>query len=164
MSKGQAKAPSQRQLKVGEEIRHALAWLLERGEVHDPAVAATPLTVTEVSVSPDLKNAMVYVVPLGGATNEMGDALKGLYRASPYLRRRIAERVRLRHTPRLNFSADTSFENAGYIDALLHRPEVARDLMEDSEEGKSHIDEVAGKSHIDEVAGKSHIDEVDDGA
>ncbi len=132
MSKGQAKAPSQRQLKVGEEIRHALAWLLERGEVHDPAVAATQLTVTEVSVSPDLKNATAYVVPLGGATSELDDTLKGLHRAGPYLRRRIAERVRLRHTPRLSFAADTSFENAGHIDELLHRPEVARDLDHDA--------------------------------
>ena len=128
MPKGQAKVPSQRQLKVGEEVRHALAWALERGEVHDPAVAATPLTITEVSVSPDLKNATAYVVPLGGEVGNMEDILDGLRRAGPFLRHSVAGRVRLRYTPRLNFSPDTSFENAGRIDTLLHRPEVARDL------------------------------------
>ena len=130
MSKGHAKAPSQRQLRVGEEIRHALAWLLERGEVHDPAVTAQPLTVTEVSVSPDLKNATAYIVPLGGA-GAIEDALAGLSRAAPYLRHRVAEKVRLRYTPRLSFAADTSFDNAGRIDALLHRPEVMRDLAQE---------------------------------
>ena len=145
MSKGQAKAPSQRQLKVGEELRHTLAWVLERGEVRDPAVANTALTITEVSVSPDLKNAIAYVVPLGGATKDMDETLKGLHRAGPYLRRRIAERVQLRHTPRLNFAVDTSFEYAGHIDGLLHRPEVARDLKSDYEmdgeaEARPHTD------------------------
>lgn len=133
MSKGQARAPSQRQLKVGEELRHALAWMLERGEIHDPAVAETLLTVTEVSVSPDLKNATAYVVPLGGGDADMKDVLAGLRRAAPFLRKRMAERVRLRYAPKLSFSADTSFDNAGRIDTLLHRPEVARDLEKDDD-------------------------------
>ena len=128
MSKGRAKAPSQRQLKVGEEIRHALVWALKRGEVHDPAVSTTPLTVTEVSVSPDLKNATVYVVALGRGSDEMDEALLGLQRAGPFLRHCVAERVQLRYTPTLNFSADTSFDSAERINALLHLPEVARDL------------------------------------
>lgn len=130
MPKGKAKAPSQRQLKVGEELRHALAWMLERGEVHDPAVAATPLTVTEVAVSPDLKNATAYIVPLGGGDANMDEILAGLGRASPFLRRRMVEQVRLRYAPRLSFAADTTFEYAGHIDALLRRPDVARDLAE----------------------------------
>ena len=128
MSKGQIKAPSHRQLKVGEEIRHALVWTLKRGEVHDPAVSTTPLTVTEVSVSPDLKNATVYVVALGRGSDEMDETLLGLRRAGPFLRHCVAERVQLRYTPKLNFSADTSFDSAERIDALLHLPEVARDL------------------------------------
>ena len=128
MSKGKAKLPSQRQLKVGEEIRHALIWAIERGEVHDPAVSTAPLTVTEVSVSPDLKNATVYVIALGRRSDEMDKTLLGLRRAGPFLRHCVAERVQLRYTPRLNFSADTSFDNAGRIDKLLHLPEVARDL------------------------------------
>ena len=128
MSKGQAKAPSQRQLRVGEEIRHALVWALERGDVRDPAVSTTPLTVTEVSVSPDLKNATVYVVALGRGSDEMDETILGLRRAGPFLRHCVAKRVQLRHMPKLNFSADTSFDSAGRIDALLHLPEVARDL------------------------------------
>lgn len=143
MTRGQAKAPSQRQLKVGEELRHALAWLLERGEVHDPAVAGTLLTVTEVSVSPDLKNATVYVVPFGDGDANMDEVLVGLRRAAPFLRRRTADRVRLRHAPRLSFECDTSFDNAGRIENLLRRPEVARDLPhadadEDNDDGAAH--------------------------
>ena len=84
--------------------------------------------MTEVSVSPDLKNATVYVVALGRGSDEMDETLLGLRRAGPFLRHCVAERVRLRFTPKLNFSADTSFDSAGRIDALLHLPEVARDL------------------------------------
>lgn len=126
------KTPSQRQLKVGEEIRHALAWALERGEVRDPAVAGTPLTVTEVAVSPDLKNATAYVVPLGVLTGEIGTDFKyilgGLERAAPFLRHYVASRVRLRFAPKLSFAADTAFDNSEHIERLLRRPDVARDL------------------------------------
>ncbi|MBM08242.1 MAG: ribosome-binding factor A [Magnetovibrio sp.] len=135
MSKHQAKAPSQRQLKVGEEIRHILAWILERGEVHDPAVSNKTLTVTEVSVSPDLKAATAYVIALGSNSDEMGEALLGLNRAKSFLRRCVAERLQLRHAPKLNFSVDTSFDKAGRIDTLLHLPEVARDLDKGSTNG-----------------------------
>ncbi len=134
MSKGQAKAPSQRQLRVGEEIRHALAWTLERDEVRDPSVQGVPVTVTEVRVSPDLKNATAFVVPLGAEDGAVAALIEGLSRASPFLRRRIGEKVRLRHVPRLNFVADPSFDNAGRIDALLRQPAVARDLGEPAEE------------------------------
>ena len=128
MAKGRAKAPSQRQLKVGEELRHILAQVLERGELHDPAVQDTPITVTEVRASPDLKNATAFVVPLGGDAAVTDRVLEGLNRAAPYLRRVLAEKVRLRHTPRINFLADTSFDEAGHIEGLLRQPEVARDL------------------------------------
>ena len=138
MSKGPMKAPSQRQLKVGEEIRHALAWALERGEVRDPAVAATPLTVTEVAVSPDLKNATAYVVPLGAAPGgdgaDLKEVLSGLGRAAPFLRRHIASRVRLRYAPKLSFAADTTLDNADHIERLLRQPEVARDLATAAED------------------------------
>ncbi len=133
MSKGQAKAPSQRQLRVGEEIRHALAWTLERDEVRDPSVQGVPVTVTEVRVSPDLKNATAFVVPLGAEDHDVVALLEGLSRAAPYLRRRVGERVRLRHVPRLSFVADHSFDNAGRIDALLRQPAVARDLVEEDD-------------------------------
>jgi ribosome-binding factor A len=128
MSKGRAKAPSQRQLRVGEELRHILAQVLERGELHDPAVQDTPITVTEVRASPDLKNATAFVVPLGGDAAVTDRVLEGLNRAAPYLRRVLAEKVRLRCTPRINFLADTSFDEASHIEGLLRQPEVARDL------------------------------------
>ena len=119
-------------MKVGEELRHALAWALERGEVHDPLVAAQPLTVTEVSVSPDLKNATAYVVPLGGRGADLEPVLAGLNRARPFLRRLLAERqvifFRDQTLPNITFAADTALENAGCINDLLHRPDVARDL------------------------------------
>jgi len=121
-----AKPPSQRQLRVGEEIRHVLAWMLERGEIHDPGLAGTPVTVTEVRASPDLKNATVFVTPLGG-----GDArpvLEALRRARPFLRRTVAGRVDLKFVPDLAFEEDTSFARADRIEALLHRPDVRRDI------------------------------------
>lgn len=155
MTKGQAKPPSQRQLKVGEELRHALAWMLERGEVHDPAVAAQPLTVTEVAISPDLKNATAYIVPLGGGDGtDMAAVLAGLKRAGPFLRRRLAHSVRLRYAPNISFAADTAFDNAGRIDSLLRRPEVARDLR--------HADERDGMAEAD--ADSDPNKEIGDGA
>ncbi|MDD9876565.1 MAG: 30S ribosome-binding factor RbfA [Magnetovibrio sp.] len=128
MSKGRTKAPSQRQLRVGEELRHALASLLERDEVHDPAVQGVTITITEVRVSPDLKNATAYVIPLGGDADRVAEVIEGLSRAAPYLRRRLAEKVQLRHAPKIGFAADTTFDTAGHIDSLLRDPAVARDL------------------------------------
>ena len=129
-----ARGPSQRQLRVGEEVRHALAWILERGELRDPALVKTPVTVTEVSVSPDLKNATCFVTPLGGGDAEVVRAVvDALERASKFLRHEIAHTVNLKHTPSLRFRHDASFDEAGHIDELLHRPEVARDLEHDDE-------------------------------
>ena len=128
MSKGRAKAPSQRQLQVGEELRHILAQVLDRAELHDPAVQDTPITVTEVRASPDLKSATAFVVPLGGDAAVTDRVLEGLNRAEPFLRRILAEKVRLRHTPRIKFLADNSFEEARHIEGLLREPAVARDL------------------------------------
>ena len=128
MSKGRAKAPSQRQLRVGEELRHVLSQVLERGDLNDPAVKDTPITVTEVRASADLKNATAFVVPLGGDAAVTNRVLEGLNRAAPYLRRVMAENVHLRHTPRINFLADASFDQAGHIEALLREPAVVRDL------------------------------------
>jgi ribosome-binding factor A len=119
-------APGPRPLRVGEELRHALAHIFEQGRLHDPALAGLALTVTEVRVSPDLKNATAYVMPLAGA--HAGEALEALKRASGFLRRELAQAVKLRIVPTIDFALDTSFEHASRIDALLHRPEVARDL------------------------------------
>ncbi len=119
-------APTQRQLRVGEELRHALAWALERGDLRDPALAHTPVTVTEVRVSPDLRNATAFIVPLGGG--DAGEVLAALRRARAYLRKRVADNVQLKYVPDLGFQEDDSFDAASRIDELLHDPRVAQDL------------------------------------
>ena len=128
------KAPTQRQLRVGEEIRHALAWTMERGELRDPVLQATLITITEVRVSPDLKNATAFVTPLGGGDADVIEILKALKRASGYLRRMIAQTLNLRYAPSLAFERDESFDEAGRIATLLHSPDVARDLHYDDDE------------------------------
>jgi ribosome-binding factor A len=128
-----AEGPSQRQLRVGEELRHVLARLLERGELRDPALHDAVVTVTEVRVSPDLKSATAYVMPLGGAhAPEIVSALK---RSAAFIRGAVARAVKLRHAPQIGFAIDTSFDHASRIDALLHRPDVARDLDRDDKDG-----------------------------
>jgi ribosome-binding factor A len=126
MSRDRAKAPSQRQLRVGEELRHALAQLLSRGELRDPDLAGVPITVTEVRASPDLKNATAYVMPLGGG--EETPILKALQRAAPFLRGRLAREVTLKFTPALTFEIDHSFAEAERIETLLRH---ARDDQPD---------------------------------
>jgi ribosome-binding factor A len=118
--------PSQRQLRVGEELRHALARILQRGELRDPALQDVAVTVTEVRLSPDLKNATAFVMPLGGRHRD--DVIAGLTRSAGYLRSQIAREVPLRFTPGLAFTLDLSFDHAHRINELLHRPEVERDL------------------------------------
>jgi len=125
------KAPSQRQLRIGEELRHAISSVLARGDVRDPAVENTVVTVTEVRASPDLKHATVFVSPLGGGDG--AELIEGLKRSSRYLRGQISKQVYLRNTPQIHFELDTTFDNAGHIDKLLHRPEVKRDLHRASE-------------------------------
>jgi ribosome-binding factor A len=110
-------AATQRQLRVGEELRHAIARLLERGELHDPDLAGRSITVTEVRVSPDLKNATVFVMPLGGRGE--AEALAALKRARAYIRSLVAHEVQLRHAPQFSFVLDTSFDNAVRIETLL---------------------------------------------
>jgi ribosome-binding factor A len=121
---GRARTP--RQLRVGEEVRHALAAILERGDMRDPDLRGASITVTEADVSPDLRNATVFVVPLGGADRER--LLAALRRATPWLRGQLAQRVELRHAPDLRFELDRSFDHAHRIGELLHSPDVARDL------------------------------------
>jgi ribosome-binding factor A len=127
MSRGY-RQPSQRQLRVGEELRHAIAHILERGDIRDPDVAGRPVTVTEVKVSPDLRNATVFVVPLGGG--ETDNLLAGLRRARPHLRHEVARMVQLRLAPDFTFVADDTFDQASRIEALLSTPEVQRDLAD----------------------------------
>ncbi len=130
--RSQGKAPSQRQLRVGEELRHVLADALERGEMRDPALAGRTVTVTEVRISPDLKNATAFVVPLGGGDpSEVVDALN---RGAGFLRGWVAKRVRLRHVPKIGFLADQSFDEAARIDRALRDPRVVADLRHDDDE------------------------------
>jgi ribosome-binding factor A len=123
---GAGRGVGQRQLRVGEELRHALSKILRKGECRDPALENTSITVTEVRMSPDLRNATAYVMPLAG-TNA-GEIVAGLKRKATFLKRLLAREVRLRNTPSLSFELDNSFDQAQRISALLARPEVARDL------------------------------------
>lgn len=118
---------SQRQLRVGEEIRHALASVLQRGDVPWPPDFTAPLvTVTEVQVSPDLRNATAFVMPLGG--HQLEETVRALNATIGFFRHVIAETVQLRYVPKLIFSPDRSFEYAARINEILHDPEVAKDL------------------------------------
>ena len=132
MAKQRPKAPGQRQLRVGEEIRHVLARIFERETLRDPALANVRLTVTEVRPSADLRHARVYIVPLGGG--EMSGILEGLKRVKPYLRREMAAHLTMKFIPDLSFAPDNSFDEAAHILKLLHKPEVARDLREDGDD------------------------------
>jgi len=140
-----AKGPSQRQLRVGEEIRHALADIFRRGEFRDPELFDLNVTVSEVRISPDLKNATAFVMPLAGRKPELVAALN---KASAFLRTQVAHEVRLPHAPRLSFQLDTSFDYAEQIDRLLHDPHVARDVGP-HQDGEDQDDEAgeAGDDH-----------------
>ncbi len=126
--------PSQRQLRVGEELRHVLAEMLERHDFRDPTLAEANITVTSVDASPDLKNATVFVVPLGGGAEQAAEIVQALNRAAGFIRRRIAGQMRMKYLPSFSFQADASFDHAGRIDALLHDPKVARDLAPPDDE------------------------------
>jgi ribosome-binding factor A len=119
-------APSHRQLRVGELIRHALAELLARGAVHDPVVAAHTITVPEVRVSPDLRVATAYVMPLSG--RDQAETVAALERNAKFLRGEVARRINLKFAPELRFRIDERFDEAERIERLLRSPEVARDL------------------------------------
>ena len=118
--------PSQRQLRVGELIRHALAEMLSRGEIHDDVLASHVVTIPEVRLSPDLRLATVYVMPLGG--KDMKQVLAALDRHKKYIRGEIAHEVNLKFAPDIRFMADETFNEADRIDELLRSPKVARDL------------------------------------
>ena len=123
------KKPSVRQLRVGEELRHALAEVLGRGELRDPNLRGRAITVTEVRASPDLKRAIAFVTPLGDESTDSG-ILMALGRASSYLQGEIGRRIRLKFTPRLSLEFDDRFEYASRIDNLLREPGVSRDLAD----------------------------------
>lgn len=141
---GAPRGPSQRQLRVGEEMRHALSRIIARDELSDPDLAHQAVTVTAVDVSPDLRNAIAYVVPFGVAVEGAVDTttlIKALNRAAAFFRGQLSREVDLRMSPTIRFRLDESFQQANRIEALLHDPVVARDLAPQQEEPAAAADE-----------------------
>ena len=116
----------QRQLRVGELLRHALAEVLQRGEINDPVLETHVVTVPRVKMSPDLKLATLFVMPLGG--KDANDVIKALDKHRAFLRGEIARKVNLKFAPDVRFKIDDSFDNSAKIDALLNSEKVRRDL------------------------------------
>ncbi|UDL94788.1 MULTISPECIES: 30S ribosome-binding factor RbfA [Lichenihabitans] len=124
--KQSASEPSQRMLRVGEAVRHALAEVLSRGVITDPVLDVHVISVPEVRMSPDLKLATAFVMPLGG--KDLDKVLTALDKNKKLLRTELAHKINLRYAPELRFRADESFEKSSRIDAILASPEVQRDL------------------------------------
>jgi ribosome-binding factor A len=120
---------SQRQLRVGELVRHALADLLMRGEVHDPVIEGHLITIPEVRMTADLRLATVYIMPLAGRDTD--DVIAAFERNKKFLRGEVAQQINLKFAPDLRFRVDDRFEEAARIDKLLRSPEVKRDLEKD---------------------------------
>lgn len=135
MTKSTSSAPSQRMLKVGEQVRAALTQILQRGEIIDPVIEKSVISISEVRMSPDLKIATAYVTPLGAQDH---DALvAALNRHAKYIRGKLTPALRqMKYMPEVRFRDDTSFENFRKIDELLKSPEVQRDLAHDGGENQ----------------------------
>ena len=121
----QTTGPSQRQQRVAELVRHALAEVLSRGDLQDDVLTKNVITIPEVRMSPDLKLATAYVMPLGGKDEDA--VIKALEKNKKHLRQEVARRVNLKFAPDLRFRRDESFDEAARIDALLRSERVARD-------------------------------------
>ena len=139
MARGQKRdsgnMPTQRALRAGELVRHALAEIFTRGEVHDPVLEGHLITVPEVRMSPDLRMATIYVMPLGG--RDLKQVIEALERNKRYLRGEIAHHVNLKFAPEIRFRADERFDEAERIEKLLRTPAVQRDLKREDGESKS---------------------------
>jgi len=122
--------PSQRMLRVAELIRHSMAELLARGDVLDPVLEANVVTVPRVRMSPDLKLATIFVMPLGGLNG--AEVIAALERNKKFLRGEVSRKINLKFAPELRFRMDESFDNAAKIDALLNSPKVRGDLDDPS--------------------------------
>ena len=121
------KPASQRQLRVGEVLRHELAQLFLRQDIRAPDLNGVIITVSEVSVSPDLRKARSYIMPLGGENQQ--PVVEALNRAQKFIRGELSHRISLKYTPEIEFVIDTSFDYSQHIDEVLNAPEVARDIM-----------------------------------
>ena len=143
--------PGQRSLRVGEELRHALSHILTRemDRLNDPDLYGKSVTVTEVRVSPDLRSATAFVVPLGAALadTDRTPLIKALNRAAGFFRGQMAREVKLQFSPTIRFKLDESFDEATRIESILHDPAVARDLAPDTER-----DPAAEKADSDDQA------------
>ena len=126
------RGPSQRQLRVAERVRHVLAEMLVRGEVHDSVIECHLITVPEVRMTPDLRLATIYVAPLGGRDAE--EVLAALRRNRKFLRGEIARRINLKFAPDIRFAVDARFDAAERIEELLRTPQVRRDLGENGDD------------------------------
>jgi ribosome-binding factor A len=129
--RGSAAGGSQRQLRVGEAVRHAVADILIHADVHDPELEGRTITVPEVRMSPDLKLATIYVMPLGGRDTDV--VIAALERNKKFLRGEVARRVNLKFAPDIRFRVDERFDEAERIEKLLRTPAVQRDLAPDSD-------------------------------
>ena len=130
MSRSKGRTPSQRQLRVGEELRHVLAEVLARGELRDPALKDLSITVSEVRASPDMRHATAFVMPLGGTADPV-ELMAALNRAAPFLSHEVGRRITMKYTPSLHFELDSVFDEAQRIESLLRQPDIARDLKRD---------------------------------
>ncbi|MBP6031578.1 MAG: 30S ribosome-binding factor RbfA [Sphingobium sp.] len=124
--RAESSAPSVRLLRVGEQVRHVLADILQRGDVHDEVLAQHMVSVTEVRMTPDLRHATAYIKPLLGRDEEA--VLKALRTNTAYLQREVAKRVKTKNAAKLKFIIDESFDEGSHIEKLLREPNVARDL------------------------------------
>lgn len=133
MTKPTSSAPSQRMLRVGEQVRAAITQVLQRGEVRDDVIEKTVISISEVRMSPDLKMATAYVTPLG--VKDHDTVIAALNKHAKYIRGRLGNQLRqLKYMPEVRFRDDTSFDNYQKIDALLRSPEVQRDLGTDEDQ------------------------------
>lgn len=120
------KGPTQRQLRAGELVRHALVDILQREPLRDPALDGVSVTISEVRAAPDLKTATVFAAPLGGENQQ--EIIKALNKIAPYLRGLLGKKIEMKFTPALKFESDDTFSEAQRIDALLAQPKVQQDL------------------------------------
>ena len=140
MSRSTSTGPSQRQLRVGEQVRHALSDMLQRGDVRDDLIEKTVISISEVRMSPDLKLATAFVSPLGAPDDAA--VVEALNRNARFIRGRMSPALRqMRYMPEFRFKLDTSYDNFARIDELLRSPEVARDLGDDGKGGNDGKDQ-----------------------
>ncbi len=143
------KPPSQRQLRVGELLRHELAEIFIRHKIQDDVLENHVITVTEVSVSPDLKKAVAYIIPLGGKGSKK--VVKAARAHIPFIRSLLAKSINLKHVPMLNFEKDSAFDNNAHMNDVLNNPHVAQDLASEQEGITSEQEGLISGQEMDQV-------------